>query len=219
MRPREHFTQQLEAIHRELRALGELAAAANARALDALMRQDLAMAQEIVAADDRIDQAHDKLESQAVAMIATQQPVAGDLRRLMATISIASELERIADYAKSIAKLALQYDDQPWVPVPDELAQLATEACAMLDSALSAFIQQDVAAARQLGEADQRVDELRQRVLAGLIDLLRQQPESAARVVALLFVTQNLERMADRATNIAEQVIYIASGDVVELNP
>jgi len=219
MRPREHFTHQLETIHNELRALGELVAAAIARAVDALTEQDIAAARSIVADDQHIDRAQYALEEHAVAVIATQQPVAGDLRRLIAAIAIASELERIADYAKGIAKLTIRDAERPWVPVPDGLAQMAEQARAMLYSALAAFIQQDAAAAWRLREADDRVDALSKRVAAGLFDLLRHRPASTERVADLLFVAHNLERMADRTTNIAERVIYMVSGDVVELNP
>jgi phosphate transport system protein len=219
MQPREHYVHQLKMIHHELGALGELVAVASARALDALRSQDTETARNIVADDRHIDRAQYTLEGHVVAVIATQQPVAGDLRQLIAAIAIASELERIADYAKGIAKLLIQDAALPWVPLPDGLAQMADEARDMLDSALAAFIQQDAAAAWRLAAADNRVDVLRKRVEAGLVDLLRQRPASAERVVDLLFVTHNLERMADRATNIAERVVYIASGDVVELNP
>jgi len=219
MQPREHFMHQLETIHNELRSLGELVAAAIARAVDALMEQDIAAARSIVADDQHIDRAQYALEEHAVAVIATQQPVAGDLRRLIAAIAIASELERIADYAKGIAKLTIRDAERPWVPVPDGLTQMAEQARAMLDSALAAFIQQDAAAAWRLSEADDRVDALSKRVAAELSDLLRHRPASTERVADLLFVAHNLERMADRTTNIAERVVYMVSGDVVELNP
>lgn len=152
-------------------------------------------------------------------MVATQQPVAGDMRRLIAAIAIASELERIADYAKGIAKLIIRDAERPWVPVPDGLVQMAEQARAMLNSALAAFIQQDATAARRLGTKDDRVDALSKRVAAELFDLLRHRPASIERVADLLFVAHNLERMADRTTNIAERVVYMVSGDVLELNP
>ena len=131
---------------------------------------------------------------------------------------IASELERIADYAKGIAKLTIRDAERPWVPMPDGLIQMAEQARAMLTSALAAFILQDTSAARRLGVADDRVDALNKRVEIELLDLLRHSPASTERVADLLFVAHNLERIADRTTNIAERVVYMVHGDVVALN-
>ena len=108
MPPREHYTQQLEALHAELRSLGQLVVAAITWSLDALNRQDVAIAQRVVAGDREIDRAQYTIEDHAIGVIATQQPVAGDLRRLIATIEIAGELERIGDYAKSVAKIVIR---------------------------------------------------------------------------------------------------------------
>src|SRR5262245_11543253 len=108
MHPREHYTQQLEALHAELRALGQLVVAAIGWSLDALNRQDAVVAQRVIGDDQDIDRAQYTLEEHAITVIATQQPVAGDLRQLIATIETAAELERIADYAKSIAKIAIR---------------------------------------------------------------------------------------------------------------
>jgi phosphate transport system protein len=218
MRSREHFTHQLEALHTELYTLGELVVVAITRAVDALTIQDVTAARSIVGDDQRIDRAQYALEEQAVAIIATQQPVASDLRRLIAVIAIASELERIADYAKGMAKLTIRDAERPQVPIPDGLMQMAKQARAMLTSALAAFIQQDATAARRLGAADDRVDALNKRVESELLDLLRHSPASTERVADLLFVAHNLERIADRTTNIAERVVYMVHGDVVALN-
>jgi phosphate transport system protein len=218
MRSRDHFTHQLEALQTELHTLGELVVVAITRLVDALTIQDVTAARSIVSDDQHIDRAQYALEEQAVAIIATQQPVAGDLRQIIAVIAIASELERIADYAKGMAKLTIRDAERPQVPIPDGLMQMAEQARAMLTSALAAFIQQDATAARRLGAADDRVDALNKRVESELLDLLRHSPASTERVADLLFVAHNLERIADRTTNIAERVVYMVHGDVVALN-
>jgi phosphate transport system protein len=219
MHPREHFTQQLDALHAELRSLGQLVVAAITWSLDALNRQDVAVAQRIVAADRDIDRAQYTLEDHAIGVIATQQPVAGDLRQLIATIETAGELERIADYAKSIARIVIRDAGQAPLGPPAGMAQMAERALAMLNDALEAFIRQDGDAAQRLGAADDRVDALRKEVRAELIERLEREPTNAARLADLLAVTHSLERIADRTTNIAERVVFMVSGAQVELNP
>ena len=152
-------------------------------------------------------------------MIATQQPVARDLRRLIAAIAIASELERIRDYAKSIAKIVIRDVEQPPLEPPIESCRWPSWALAMLNEALEMFIQQDVHRARQLDAADDQVDALDRQVRGELIDRLQHDPAKASQFADLLAVTHNLERIADRTTNIAERVVFMVSGAQVELNP
>src|SRR5690242_15360482 len=125
MHPREHYTQQLEALNAELRSLGQLVVAAITWSLDALSRQDGDVARRVIADDRDIDRAQYTLEDHAIGVIATQQPVAGDLRRLIATIEIAGELERIADYAKSVAKSVIRDAQRPRLEPPAGIAQMA----------------------------------------------------------------------------------------------
>jgi phosphate transport system protein len=219
MPPREHYTQQLEALHAELRALGHLVVAAIGWSLDALNRQDAVVAQRVVGDDRDIDRAQYTLEEHALTVIATQQPVAGDLRQLVAIIETAGELERIADYAKSIAKIVLRGAEQPPLEPPAGIAQMSERALAMLNQALEAFIRQDSEAARQLGAADDQVDALDKQVHAEIIDRLQREPANVERLADLLSVTHNIERIADRTTNIAERVVFMVSGDQIELNP
>jgi phosphate transport system protein len=218
MQPREHFTQQLDALHAELRSLGQMVVAAITWSIDALSRQDVAVARRIVADDQDIDRAQYTIEDHAITVIATQQPVAGDLRQLIATIQTAAELERIADYAKSIARIVIRDAGQPALDPPAGMAQMAVQALAMLHEALEAFIRQDGEAAQKLGAADDLVDALQKQVRADLIARLEHEPANAARLAALLSVTQTLERIADRATNIAERAVFMISGAQVELN-
>lgn len=219
MRPREHYLQQLEELHTELRALGQLVVAAITQAVEALSRQDSVAARQIVTADQEIDRRQYALEEHVLSVMATQQPMAGDLRRLIAAIEIASELERIGDYAKGIAKITIRNADQPLVKPLVDIPQIAEKAITMLNSALEAFVDQDVVAARGLAAADDAVDELSTRVRQELLALMQQDPTTVTRSVDLLFVAHNLERIADRTANIAERVIFMVTGSVVELNP
>jgi phosphate transport system protein len=219
MPTRDHYTQQLEALHAELRSLGQLVVAAITWSLGAFNRHDTAIAQRVISDDHDIDHAQYTLEEHVIGVIATQQPVAGDLRRLIATIAIASELERIGDYAKSIGKIVIRAMDQPLLEPPAGLAQMAERALAMLNESLEAFIEQDVDVAQSLGAADDQVDALQQQVRAELLNRLQSDPANASQLADLLTVTHNLERIADRTTNIAERVIFMVKGAQVELNP
>jgi phosphate transport system protein len=219
MRPREHYVQQLEAIHTELRALGQLVIVSITKTITALRQQDVDGAKQIIVDDARIDQAQSRLEEHAVAIMATQQPTARDLRRLVAAIESASELERIGDYAKGIAKVTVRSSDQPLVKPISEISIIAEQGINMLGNALDAYVNEDAEAARRLSIADDSVDELVARVRTELIAAIQDDPTITPRAVDLLFVAHNLERIADRTTNIAERVVYIDSGDIVELNP
>jgi phosphate transport system protein len=219
MRPREHYVQQLEALHTEIRALGQMVIVSITRAIDALRRQDAEAARRIRADDDRIDQSQAAIEEHALTVMATQQPMAGDLRELVAAIEIASELERIGDYAKGIAKITIRNADQPLVKPLIDVPQMAEHAINMLGNSLDAYVNRDPEAARVLAGLDDKVDELSNHIRADLLDLIQSDPTTAARAVDLMFVAHNLERIADRTTNIAERVIFMVKGDIVDLNP
>jgi phosphate transport system protein len=219
MRPREHYLQQLEALHTELRALGQVVTVAITQAIAALTQQDVEAAGRVVADDQRIDKAQYALEERVLGVMATQQPTAGDLRRLVATIEIASELERIGDYAKGIAKITIRSTQQPLVTPFMNIPRMAEQAIAMLGTVLDAFVREDVEAARQLAEAEDEVDLLSKRVQFELVDLMQRDSKSVAQAADLLVVVHNLERIADRTTNIAERVIFMIKGEIVELNP
>ena len=219
MRPREHYVQQLEALHTEIRALGQVVIVSITRAIDALRRQDIEAARRIRADDERIDQAQAALEEHALTIMATQQPMAGDLREIIAAIEIASELERIGDYAKAIAKITIRNANQPLVKPLIDIPQMAEKAINMLGNALDAYVNRDTEAAHSLAGLDDQVDRLSDNMRAELLDLIQSDPITAARAVDLMFVAHNLERIADRTTNIAERVIFMVKGDIVELNP
>jgi phosphate transport system protein len=219
MRPREHYVQQLEALHTEIRALGQMVIVSITRAIDALRRQDTEAAGRIRADDERIDQAQAALEEHALSIMATQQPMAGDLREIIAAIEIASELERIGDYAKAVAKITIRNAEQPLVQPLVDIPQMAEKAINMLGNALDAYVNRDAEAARGLAESDDQVDALVAQVRANLLGVIHNDPTTAERAVDLMIVSHNLERIADRTTNIAERVIFMVSGDVVELNP
>ncbi|MGD8903553.1 MAG: phosphate signaling complex protein PhoU, partial [Anaerolineae bacterium] len=151
-------------------------------------------------------------------LIATQQPMAGDLRAILSVSNIAAELERIGDYSEGIARLALKLAGRPLLKPLIDIPRMAEEGRRMLMTALEAFARQDVEAARQVGIADDTVDALYDQVYRELLVYMMEDPRTITQATYLLWVAHNLERIADRTTNIAERVIFLDSGRIVDLN-
>lgn len=219
MRVRQHYDEGLLALHQQLSELGALAATAVGRALDALAHQNLELARQVIADDKQADKAELQLQSRAVTLIATQQPVARDLRSILSAIAVANELERIADYAKGIAKLVVGSDGAPPLQASEELLRLGAAAHAMLGHTLTALATLDEDAARALLTEEEQIDHIYKPLKRGLAAGLAESPVGPARAADLLFIAHNLERIADRSTNIAERIIFYASGENVQLNP
>jgi phosphate transport system protein len=215
--PREHYDQQLRLLQDDLLRLGGQVEAAVGAAIDAFSRRDVDAARRVIAEDDAIDRAQYDLEDRALLLIALQAPLAADLRLISAVISIAGELERVGDYAEGIAKLAVRGAADQVIEPPPEIAQMARLAQRMLRDALDAFVQRDVATAQRLSAADDEVDHLTTVVQNSLLERLRD-PAHVEPALRLFFVTHNLERVADRATNIAERTIFLVTGEITELN-
>src|SRR5690606_9094273 len=146
-------------------------------------------------------------------------PIAGDLRRLVAVISIASELERIGDYAKGVAKITIRNTNLSAVTSLVNLPQMAQGAVAMLRDVLDAFVKGDSSVGQRLINADDIVDELRRKIRADLTAAMQRDSSIVPQAIDLLFMAHNLERIADRTTNIAERIVFMVSGEVIELNP
>jgi phosphate transport system protein len=218
MRTREHYDAELANLHQQLYDLGVMATTAVTKALEALAHQDHALAQQIRANDALIDQAQHRLEEHAVSLIALQQPVARDLRRIIAAIAISSELERIADYAKGIARLVVGPAGARPLDASADLLRVGAMAQASLTHVLAAVAANDEAAARALAQEEAQIDQLYKQLKVQLAADLATSPDPA-RDADLLFVAHNLERIADRATNVAERVIYWASAQMIALNP
>jgi phosphate transport system protein len=219
MSARQHYDDALTALHHQLNDLGTFAATAVDRALNALAHQDVELARQIISDDRQTDEAERNLETQAVMLIATQAPVARDLRSIISAIAVAGELERIADYGKAIAKLVIGPEGAPPLNPPAELLNLGAAAQAVLSHCLRALATVDEGAARALFVEEERIDRIYKPLKASLAASLATSSLGAARAADLLFVAHNLERIADRATNIAERIIYYTSGQIVELNP
>jgi phosphate transport system protein len=216
--PREHYDLQLRELQDELMRLASQVEAMVGRSVAALKAQDVDEARRIIAEDDEIDRAQYTLEDRALHLIARQAPIAADLRLISAVISIANELERIGDYAEGIAKIVLRGAHEPLLKPLIDIPRMAETSQRMLRDALSAFAQRDAEAARLLKDVDDEVDKLTTVIQNDLLKIMLEQPGSSERALHLMFVAHNLERVADRATNIAERLIFLVTGEVVDLN-
>lgn len=215
--PRERFEQELKRLAGRVLELGGLAETALRDSVSALERQDLPKAQALIEADHRINLMRFDLEHEALMVIATQQPVAGDLRALAAVFEIATELERIADYAKGIATITVSIGTGPRIPPPADLTRMAELACSMLHRSLQAYYQADSRLAAAIPEEDNQVDELYEQVYRQLMGRLLVDPRDIDQALRLTWVAHNLERVADRVGNICERVVFWVTGTMEEM--
>ena len=217
--PREDFHRHLRQLKDDVLALGSMVEKSVFRAVDSLKRRDLEASQQVIDEDDIIDQKRYEIEERVVDLIATQQPMAGDLRALMALLHITVELERMGDYAEGIGKISiLMGEESPIKPLIDipRMAEMATD---MLRRSLDALVNRDETVARQVWHDDDEVDRLHDQVYNELLILMIQDPKVIQRATYLLWAAHSLERFADRATNIAERAIYLVTGKFVEAHP
>ena len=217
---RARYLKQLNLVHDDLLRMGSRVEHALTDAMRALETWDTGLARHVVTGDQEIDEARNTIEEAVLELLATQQPVlATDLRTLNATIAIAGELERAGDYTKGIAKRVERCLRAPTLlEAPAGLHRMGTLAQDMLHTCLDSFVRLDVPMARSLAGEDERVDELEDQVIADLMNVARQDSNKLDCAICLIDVAHTLERLADRTTNIAERVIFIATNVTEELN-
>ena len=216
--PREDFDLKLNQLQQEVETLGQIVAKSINRAVDALKRRDLVASQEVINDDDYIDHKRFEIEERCADMIATQQPVAGDLWAIIALLHIVVELERMGDYAEGIAKISISMGDTPPLKPLIDIPRMAEKATTMLNDSIDALLNRDMVKANAVCQADDEVDDLYDQVYRELLLFMIQDPDTIQRATYLLWVAHDLERIADRATNIAERVIFLVTGKLVEIN-
>ncbi len=217
-RTRATFDHSLQTVQDDLLRLGSMLDAAISRAIQALANSDGVLARHVVVDDGDINALRFKIEEACLRLIATQQPAARDLRTIVAAFSIVSDMERMADHAAGIAKTVIRMGNEPLVIPLDEIPHMAEECRAMLHTALDAYIRHDVDLARTLPKRDDVVDALYERLFHTVVATIAETPSASTRALYLLFAAHNLERIGDRAVNIAERVIFVTSGEMKELN-
>jgi phosphate transport system protein len=216
---RETFDRQLQMILDEVLVLGSMVEQAVLDSLDALKRRDQAAANRIYEADKQINEKRYSIESGCITLIATQQPMARDVRFLAAILEIITELERIGDYAKGICKITQIISEEAIDPVLiDELQQMASLGLDMLHRALDAFVISDEAIAREIPMEDTKVDRLYNQIYHKLMQQMTVDISTIDRANHIMWAAHNLERMADRVTNICERIVYVATGEMKELD-
>ncbi|MBI01248.1 MAG: phosphate transport system regulatory protein PhoU [Chloroflexi bacterium] len=213
---RADFDRNLKLLQEELLLLGGLVEKAIVDAIEALKTRDIELSHKVVSQDDIIDQKTNQIEEKAIDLIATQQPIAIDLRTLMSVIHISVELERMGDYAEGIGKIGVMMGNDPPVKPLVDIPKMAGKASDMLKRSLDALVRRDSALARQVCEDDDEVDNLYDQIYKDLIALMISDPTTTQRATYLMWVAHDLERIADRATNIAERVIFLVTGQLVK---
>lgn len=212
MQVRTRYHYELDQLQRALLQLNDAVQEAIGRALWSLQHNDESAAQRVTRDDNAINLRRADVEERALQLIAAQQPLASDLRFLLATAQVADELERIGDYAVGIARLVLRHVHQPDDSPPVELQLLSGQVRQMLRTSVEAFAERDGVVAAELEAADARVDELTSLVQASMLERISATPRTALRSLHYLFVAHNLERIGDRAVNIAERTVYLVTG-------
>jgi len=216
--PRETFERELQSLQDQTMALGSMVEEAIMASIDVLKRRDMEGSRRVIAQDRLVNENRFAIESDALVLIATQQPMAGDLRTIAAVLDITSELERIGDYAKGIAKINLMIGEGPLLKPLIDVPRMAEKTCDMLHRALDAFARRDTETALAIPTEDDEVDSLYNQVYRELITYILADPRVIEQANYLLWAAHNLERAADRVTNICERVIFTVTGKMVELD-
>ena len=210
--------RELRLVQDEILILGSLVEQAILNAVDALRRRDIVAAMEVQHNDRRINNKRFAIENRILILLATQSPMAHDLRLLAGMLEVITELERIGDYAKGIAKVCVRLAEEDTLIPIREITTMADKAISMLHRALDAFIAEDEAAARQIPLEDDEVDELYNLVYHKLIQTMINDPQAIDHANQILWVIHNLERTADRVTNICERIVFIHTGELMEMD-
>jgi phosphate transport system protein len=215
--PRESFHRHLHELEDDLLVLGSMVEKALDRSMAALKNRDLELARQVIADDAKVNQKRFDIEEKCIDLIATQQPMASDLRIIIAVLNIIVDLERIADHAEGNAKIAVMIGNEPPLKPLIDLPRMSQKTAEMLKRSLDAFINRDAEAARRICGEDDEVDNLYDQVFRELLTFMAEDPKTITRATRLIWVGHNLERSADRVTNICERVIYVVTGKMEEI--
>ncbi|MEA3253357.1 MAG: phosphate signaling complex protein PhoU [Chloroflexota bacterium] len=214
---RESFEHHLRELQDEVLILGSMVEKAIARSVQALKERDLDLARGVIADDARINRKRFDIEERCIELIVTQQPVAGDLRLIIAILNIIVELERIGDHAEGTAKIAVMIGDEPPLKPLIDVPRMAEKTGEMLRRSLDSFVRRDAEMAVGIVAMDDEVDGLYDQVYRELLTFMLEDPRTITRATRLIWVAHNLERSADRVTNICERVVYAVTGKMEEL--
>ncbi len=216
--PRQLFESSLQHLQDEILLLGSMMEKAVEQSVEALRARDIAAAKQIIANDSGINRKRFEIEDLCVDIIARHQPMARDLRKITAALIIANELERMADHAQGISKINVLMGDEPLLKPLVDIPRMAQIGIEMTRGALDAYVRGDAELAKQIAQQDDQVDALYDQVYRELLVFMTNDPTTINRATWLLWAAHNLERVADRATNICERVVFMVTGELVEYN-
>jgi phosphate transport system protein len=217
MEIRTTFHKQLRGIQDDILAMGSMVNKAILLSTEALKKRDLKLAEQVIIDDERINAKRFEIEEKCIEIIATQQPMASDLRVIVAVLNIITELERIGDHAEGNAKIAILIGNEPPLKPLIDIPRMSEITIDMLKRSLDAFVNRDAEAARKIIPEDDLVDQVYDKVFRELLVFMTEDPKSITRATRLIWVAHNLERSADRVTNICERVVFVVTGKMAEI--
>lgn len=215
---RRTFDEELSALKQRILKMGSLVETMLDKAVESLKIKDSDMAREVLVMEDEVDVLEKEIEHKCLQLIATQQPLAKDLRRIAAGFKIITDLERMADYCEDIAKTTLRLEGQPLIKPLIDIPRMSDLAQGMVKDALDCYVEENVELAYKMCQDDDMVDHIYSQIIRELLTYMMEDPHKISQATSLLFVGRYIERIADHATNIGERVIYMVTGETKELN-
>jgi phosphate transport system protein len=218
MTTRGSFQKHKKELEKDVINMGELVISAVNRSVETLKERNIEEAKKVIEGDEVINRKRWDIEEKCISLIATQQPVASDLRDLIAILNIITELERMGDYAEGIGRIVVMMGDRPLIKPLIDIPRMTEKATDMIKRSLEAFKNLDAELARAICKEDDEVDMLYEQVYRELISFMVEDPKTITGATHLMWVAHNLERIADRVTNICERIVYLVTGDMEEIN-
>lgn len=215
---REHFAKDIESLKEMFIVMGKKSQQVIKLAVESLKEQDLEKANLAIRLDDEIDELEYKIENKCLLLIALQQPIAKDLRSVGTLLKVITDMERVGDYGVNIAKVTLAIGNEKLIKPLVDIPKMTAIIEEMLDKSMESFIKENIQLARSVAEMDDQVDELYEKINDELLDIIAQNPSVSKQATSLLLVARHLERIADHITNICERIIYMVTGERVEIN-
>ncbi len=210
--PREEFDKALKELQTIIETVQELVETMIIDSIKSLENRDIDLSNKVIDMDDEVDRLRDDLEQKAIFLIASEQPLATDLRKIITALRVIMELERMGDYAEGIAKINLKMGDTELIKPLIDIPAMSKKSIEMMRNCLKAYKTTDVKLATKVCQVDDEVDVLKDRVINELLQIMMKDPSSSRQATFLIFIAHNLERIADRSTNIAEDTIFLATG-------